>query len=219
MYRPFISWCSSSLRSIIAPPLCASCKSLIDSNFLLCDRCVARIQPIVSLPFQVTKTYTVSIFAITRYEEPIKSLIVAKSWSDIVASRVLGELAWQHTAIRHIPCDVVVPIPLHWTRYAYRGFNQAEEMGRIIAQRSNKPLVSLLKRIKRTPILAAFSAEKRSELTKEAFELTPQTGAYQGKHILLIDDVFTTGSTLRAAIKELKKIKPASISVLVACRR
>lgn len=207
-----------SFQHFIAPPLCAYCKSLMAERAPLCQRCLQRVNPIVSLRLELTKNYAVPVFAISFYQEPLKSLVVAKSWSDIVASSLLGELMWDMTNVKHAQFDCVVPVPLHWTRYAYRGYNQAEEMANVLSVKSGKPVIHMLARGKKTPILAAFSLQKRQEAVQDAFVLTRQAHEYTGKHLLVVDDVLTTGATLKSALRVLRKSKPASITVIVACR-
>lgn len=206
------------LQHLIAPPLCSYCKQFIPKPAPLCTACLKRVQPVVSLKLELTKTYSVPVFAISLYQEPLKSLVVAKSWSDIVASVQLGQLMWELTHVKHVSFDCIVPIPLHWTRYAYRGYNQAEEMAKVLSAQSGKPLEHLLSREKRTPILAQFSEQKRTTMVRDAFILNSCAQQYTGKHILIVDDVLTTGATLKSALRVLRTCKPASLTVIVACR-
>lgn len=207
------------LRSLIAPSLCAYCKIFIDKQLLFCIDCSDMIKPIASVNLPVTANYSINVLAISAYQEPLKSLILSKKFSNICASAVLGELIWQHTHIRHIPVDYFIPIPLHWTRYAHRGFNQADEIAKIVAKHNGKPVVVMLKRSKRTQFQYGLTSQDRNNNLKNAFELSvkrPQD--YYQKHLVIVDDLMTTGSTLREAAQELRKLKPASITALVACR-
>jgi ComF family protein len=206
------------LQHFIAPPQCAYCKRLMSERSPLCTLCLRRIKPIVSLRLELTKNYAVPVFAASFYQEPLKSLVVAKSWSDVVASSLLGELIWDLTNVQHAQFDCIVPVPLHWTRYAYRGYNQAEEIAKVLSKKSGKPVTHLLTRGKRTPILATFSLAKREEAVHDAFELAVNFDMYAGKHLLVVDDVLTTGATLKSALRVLRTLKPASITVAVACR-
>lgn len=206
---------------LIAPPYCMACKKFLSQRDVFCAECVRLIKPVISHDLKVTDALTVKVFAIGPYADPLKQLILSKSWSNSVASRQLGQLMWELTYIKNVPFDLIVPIPLHWKRFAWRGYNQSEEMAHELASKKNVPVVNLLKRTRHTPFQSVGSMEKRVENVKEAFLLKiPKElrADYVGKHILLIDDLLTTGATIRAAAKELNKLKPASITVIVAAR-
>jgi ComF family protein len=97
--------------------------------------------------------------------------------------------------------DVIVPIPLHWTRLFSRGYNQAAWLARAIATKLEKPYAPLtLLRKRATPSQNGLSFVGRARNVEGAF----RTGAdVAGKHILLVDDVYTTGATFNACTKAL----------------
>ena len=110
-------------------------------------------------------------------------------------------------------------MPLHWSRYARRGFNQAEEMARVMAHNKSIPMVKLVKRVKKTKFQAGLSAPQRQSNVQEAFELTEQNiERYRNKHLVLVDDLLTTGSTIKATARVLLQVKPSAITVVVAAR-
>lgn len=207
-------------RILICAPFCKTCKLfLLDTNELLCKDCLDSIEPIVTTTISLTPTKSMTIYAICEYKDPIKKLILAKGRSYLPASRQLGELMWRMTNISRLSFDCIVPIPLHWTRFAWRGYNQAEEIARVLSRLSGKPYRSLLKRNKRTLQQSFFSAKERGRNVEGAFCVYKKnTNAIRGKHILLVDDLLTTGSTVREAGKVLLALKPASITVVVGCR-
>jgi ComF family protein len=209
----------SALRNLIAPPLCAICKIFLSERSSVCPSCKDKIHPIVSTAIAVTATCPMTVLAVSAYQEPLKGLILSKSRSYIVGSNQLGHLVWELTNIRNMPCDYLVPIPLHWTRFAKRGYNQAEEMARVVSQYNGKPVANILKRVKRTQFQAALAHQERADNVAEAFELVASDmSIYKDKHLVLVDDLMTTGATLRVAARELMKLKPASITAVVACR-
>lgn len=209
---------SSLLRSFIFPFFCSYCRGFLEENQVLCDRCLARLRPIVSAPFRLTKKRTLSVFAISDYEYPLRSLVQAKQYGNRLASRQLGRLLWEHTPLSQIDFDIIVPIPLHWTRYAWRGFNQAQEMAQVVAQYSGKPMVPLLKRSQRTMLQAGLSRFERTENVHQVFSLSSSAHCYKGASVLFIDDVMTTGSTLFAASQALFSLRPQNLQAAVACR-
>ena len=112
----------------------------------------------------------------------------------------------------------IVPIPLHWTRYIARGYNQAFEIASVLALKSKKPVISCLRRVRKTEYQAVLSAEHRKKNIQMAFSVMKNPEYIEGKHILLVDDLMTTGATLQEATKILLKYKPKKISVVVAAR-
>jgi len=166
-----------------------------------------------------------TVFAVSAYQDPVKNLMLKKFSHDIVASKQLGTLMLNMTSVSDISIDYIIPIPLHWTRYARRGFNQAHEMARVVGRDMKKPVINFLKRNKRTGFQSKLSVEERQMNVKNAFAPAWRFKIFKrnrdilaGKDILLIDDLCTTGSTLKSAAKVLLEFKPKSITALVACR-
>lgn len=200
-------------RNLIAPPFCEWCKKWLEEPSIFCIECSNLIKPLVSTKILVTPTISMPVFAVSPYQELLKSLILAKIYSQRLASKQLGMLMWDLTTIRTLPFDYIVPIPLHWSRYAYRGYNQAEVIASIIAQKSGKPLVHLLRRNRRTVFQSKINVEHRFDNLYNAFDLANiDKERYKDKHLLLVDDLMTTGATLKNAAKKLLLLKPKNIS-------
>ncbi len=215
----FWKFIKKSCLDLHAPPLCAYCKIFLQERVIFCDRCLVLIKPITSSSLEINTTYTMKVFAASDYKDPIKSLILAKSSSNIVASKHLGNLIWDLTHVASLDFDYIIPVPLHWTRFAKRGFNQAEEMAKVLAEKSGKPMALVLQRAKRTPFQSKVLVQERIGNVADAFALkTLDRGLYAGKHLLIVDDLSTTGSTLKFAARELARLKPASITAVVAAR-
>jgi len=160
------------------------------------------------------------------FSEPLIALVhrlkFARSWE------VAGVLApFLYQAILRVseqtetPVDYLVPVPLHWRRRAWRGFNQAEELaretGRLSGWRVRKPL----KRVRMTGAQAKIAEPTvRAENVKGAF-VCRMDGTLAKKHVWLVDDVTTTGATLHAAALAIRKLpremQPASINAAVIC--
>ena len=206
------------LQQLFFPSFCSYCREFLSQDTILCVGCLGRIKPIVTYPLQITKNYEVPVFSIGSYKEPLRSLIRAKHYRHQKTSHELGKLLWDMTNLKHQKFDIIVPIPLHWTRYAWRWFNQSEEIAKVLSQESNKPIVKLLTRTKKTRFQMGLSRQERIQNIQDVFSLSLDAQLYKNKHILLIDDVLTTGATLKAAVKVLRKQSPASISIAVVAR-
>lgn len=209
------------ISDFIFPNICFYCRDFVDTKQTLCDGCLETVCAIVSKTVYVTPKYPVKVFAISDYKDPIRSLILSKGYSDIVTSRRLGELIWDMTNIRNVDFDFIIPIPLHWSRFATRGFNQAQAIASVISKKSGKKMIKILKRKKMTKRQSGLTSKKRLENLTDAFSLCVKgddCSAYKGKSLLIVDDLMTTGSTIKVAAKKLIALKPKSISAAVACR-
>ncbi|XXJ20847.1 ComF family protein [Desulfovibrio caledoniensis] len=133
-------------------------------------------------------------------------------------NRLLAELAvTAFTARRGRVPDAVVPVPLHERRLVWRGFNQSLEMARGLARRTDRPLlVHGLRRTRNTPPQSRFGLKERRANIKGAFAADP--ALVRGRRLLLVDDVYTTGSTLRECALTLERAGCAGVDVLVLAR-
>ena len=117
--------------------------------------------------------------------------------------------------------DALTPVPLHWRRQWQRGFNQSESLAREIARRCGIPLVKVLRRVRPTETQAGLSNADRRRNVVAAFRCRGRAsrgGQVQGKRILLIDDVMTTGSTAAACALALKGAGAARVALLTVAR-
>jgi len=117
--------------------------------------------------------------------------------------------------------DVVTPVPLHWRRQWQRGFNQSELLAREIARRCGIPLRKVLRRARPTAAQASLSNADRRHNVAAAFVCRGSAfGRHQvaRKHILLIDDVMTTGSTAASCTLALKRGGAARVTLLTIAR-
>lgn len=102
---------------------------------------------------------------------------------------------------------IIVPIPLHWQRHSWRGFNQSEEIAKLLAGETGWEVKSLLKRKRSTKQQVGLEEKQRKENVKNAFEINSGHQSLPTNHqsLILLDDVWTSGSTMREAVKVLKK--------------
>lgn len=109
--------------------------------------------------------------------------------------------------------DLLVPVPLHWRRRLQRGYNQSELLCRGIAEVLGRPVNSRsLRRHRYTHQQSLQSSLDREENVKDAFCIR-HPEKLEGHHILLVDDVLTTGATLGSCGEALKSVKNLKISV------
>ncbi|TSC90265.1 MAG: amidophosphoribosyltransferase [Microgenomates group bacterium Gr01-1014_5] len=101
---------------------------------------------------------------------------------------------------------VLVPIPLHWTRNNWRGFNHVEEVGKILAQLMGWQMTNLLVRSKMAKQQVGLKGKERKENVQNVFTLISNSPISNLSTIVLFDDVWTTGATMLEAVKVLKKV-------------
>ena len=209
--------------NIIFPSLCNSCECFIDFEEIFCDDCSRNINPIVSHHIQVTKKYSMTIHALSEYKDPLKPLVLKKFYSDRLGSIQIAKLICEKTCIKNLEFDYIIPVPLHWTRYAKRGFNQSYEIAKELSKNLNIPILDILKRVKITKYQSGLDSKKRQENVSEAFAIKSKCrdslrDLIVNKSLLFVDDLFTTGSTLKNSSKPLLKFNPSKISAVVGCR-
>jgi competence protein ComFC len=204
--------------NFLVPAFCVHCRQFLDERQGLCESCRNNIKPIVSSYIPVTASRTMTVYSIGKYEEPLTSLVTSKFTSSRVTSSIAGKLTWELSGISKLDFDYIVPVPLHWRRFAKRGYNQAAEMAYAIGACSGKPVADLLVRQRNTPFQFQLMHKARKENLDNAIILARNPIDLTNKHILLVDDLMTTGTTLKACAQALSALQPAHITAVVVCR-
>lgn len=223
------SW-KDALLHIILPNQCMFCGVPIQWNEVLCEACETKM-PWTDL----------SRCLICEQElcccDPVKngfSWLVAPFYYDLGVDKAVRDLKFNSNLLNarklafhmadclrktglHRSVDCIIPVPLYESDYRNRGYNQAEELSKWIGRLLKLPLCGTLEKIRKTPKQHTLSAQERNQNLRGAFRVArPQEIC--GKRILLIDDVFTTGSTVRECSLKLKKAGARSIICLTAAR-
>ena len=159
-----------------------------------------------------------ALTAIAHYEGVMKTLIHKFKYArQKFLFRILNDFVITHKKLKEIvpDIDVVVPVPLHWLKKMNRGFNQSELLSLGIQRYFSKPMSSNnLCRIKNTESQTHLSKSQRQVNIHNAF-FVKCPRSFQGKKILLVDDVLTTGVTASECSKKLKESGARSVHLLV----
>lgn len=233
----------AALLDILFPPLCHVCRAPLENpaELHLCATCRDRIVvigsprcPVCGLPFTTengidhpcgtclgTTRPFVEARAAARFEGPLQELIHRfKYGKKVHLSRPLGLLTATVLDPLHsaTPVDYIVPVPLHRKRLRERGFNQSQLIGRVLAKRWHIPLaLNNLRRIRWTEPQTGLSAAERVRNIHGAFAVA-KPKKFKDKSLLLVDDVYTTGSTIGECAKTLRRAGAREVRVVTVAR-
>lgn len=213
----------SALFPALFPATCLGCTRLIrrddrDRALALCSHCAPEHLELESTP---GPDGVVAPFA---YRGPLARAVLALKFGGALAlagplGRLLAVQPWLD-----LGWDAMVPVPLHWRRRCVRGFDQAEELARWVAwhrREAGKPSPTLtlrvLRRVRATSPQTDLDAHARSANVAGAFRVR-RGAALAGRRVLLIDDVTTTGATLRACTLALQHAGAAEVGALALLR-
>ncbi len=225
----------SALLDLLLPPRCHICRTVIDRSGALhiCNDCYSRLpfisSPVCSIcgvPFSgvgndhpcgsclTDPPHYSAARAALAYEGSCRDLIHAFKYSGRShLRRPLGLLTAQQLAFYAAQCapDILLPVPLHKKRLRMRGFNQAVLLGEVLSSAWHIPLLrQALIRTRWTTPQVELDRNNRLHNLKGAFSVT-NPAAIAGKRVLLVDDVVTTGSTLRECAGTLLKAGAADV--------
>lgn len=114
--------------------------------------------------------------------------------------------------------DIIIPVPLHPKRMRERGYNQSEYIARGIHSVTGIPLdLTHVARVRHTPKQALQTGDERRHNVTDAFEVNHPEQLYR-KHILVVDDLVTTGETMKACLRAMKRIRGATFTVFALCK-
>ncbi|MBF0213880.1 MAG: ComF family protein [Magnetococcales bacterium] len=226
------------LLDFLFPPLCPLCHTRVSQEHHLCPSCLEALPPqpenhCLRCGGQTDRpepsciqcrenpwTADASYFVFP-YQGAVVELILGLKFADRSEySVLLGRLIWERlgAAIRWESPELVLPMPLHPWRLIGRRYNQSALLARELARRLDRPLATnLLFRHKRTQPQTRLNAQARRHNVQGAFRVREEQGV-KGRSLLLVDDVMTTGATIRAASAVLKQAGAARVIILCVAR-
>jgi ComF family protein len=158
-----------------------------------------------------------SAYSFGSYDDALRKLIHIFKYGKVESlAEPLGRFLLQSLPMDQM-FDLVIAMPMHWRKRWERGFNQAELLAAPVAKRYGVKLASNLRRRRYTKPQAGLSEAQRRENLRNCFCVS-RPGELTGKRVLLIDDVFTTGATLRAAAAALKEAGASYVCALTLAR-
>jgi ComF family protein len=229
------------IADLVLPPACPVCRVRLGSPAGLCADCWRKVRFLerpwcerlgTPLPLDlgpgILSAAAVAdppVYARARsavsYEGPVPDLVQALKYGDRTdLAPMLG--AWMARAAHELvaDADLLLPVPLHWTRLARRRFNQAAMLSREVGRLTGLPVATdILLRARRTPPQVGLGRDGRIRNMHGAFVVPAgRIAALAGRRPILVDDVLTTGATLEAAARTLLSAGAIAVDVLTLAR-
>ena len=193
--------------------LCKSCEDKLPTISKACDKCGREIYDDGKFCFDCKEGGFAfdKVYSCLNYEGYITKLVynlkygggkyLAKYMARIIADKIISE---------NISFDIITFVPLNEKREKERGFNQAKIIAEEVSQLLDREIRDVLSRVRNTPFQASLNREERLNNLKDAFKVIDKSRV-KDKNILIIDDIFTTGTTINECSKTLKKTGAKSV--------
>ena len=231
----------TALGTLCFPPHCAACRIATEPGIHICTGCAGGATRIeapfcecCSQPFDgaITQQFTCSncagrevhfqcAVAAYRSTGVVRDFIHAFKYErQFHLRRPLADWlarALDDPRIASRPFDALVPVPLHHIRFREREFNQAAELASLVSRRCGIPVWNALGRTRYTSTQTKLNRAERMENLRGAFRVR-QTARVKNRHIVLVDDVFTTGSTVEECSRVLLRAGASSVRVITVAR-
>ena len=226
---------------LLFPPVCAGCRRYVSQPGVLCGQCWPKLRllerpwcPVMGTPF--SHEMGEGFLSAEAIADPprFQRARAAVAYTGVARQMVQGlkyqdrtDLApwmarWMMRAGAELvaDADVVAPVPLHRRRFFQRQFNQSAELARAVSSLGGLPFApAAVRRVKLTRQQVGLERKEREENVRAAFRVPAEAEIeIAGRRVLLVDDVYTTGATVRAVAKALEKGGAGAVDVLTFAR-
>ena len=206
-----------ALKYFLFPPRCPNCREMVDERYQLCAACKEKI---LRVDFYDRKLVPLDkILRVTKYRDGSRDLLRKLKFDNNLnvlppLKKILDDISERKEILQLLSgVDFSVPVPLHQGRFKERGFNQTEKIFGDWLAKKNLPLRNFLIRTQPTPRLYKLGKAEREKILSGVFAPTEKINL-RGKNILIVDDIFTTGTTCRECAKVSKSLGAEKIFVM-----
>jgi ComF family protein len=219
--------CGDDLEPGIAGPLCTEHRlAIVPIEEPFCDRCGKKmfarsVEDLLCDACRQAEPHFDRAFSATLYNDVMRPFVHRYKYDMrhyLHAPLAHWMIEFMHRYIDVESLDAIVPVPLHWRRFQYRGFNQATAVARPIAREFPLPIITrVLRRWRHTLPQVHLDPDERVENIRDAFRVR-RAERIEGKRLLLVDDVYTTGATMNECARVLKDAGAASVIAFTLTR-
>ena len=240
-FKTAVVQCFGAVQDVLFPATCAGCRRHVAQPGTLCAACWPKLRFLerpwcavmgTPFPYEMGAGF-LSAEAIARpppfdrlrsaavYEGVAGRMVQALKYSDRTDLAPWMARWMLRAGAEFLPdADLILPVPLHRLRFWTRRFNQSAELARPLAKLAGIPFEPLgVERVKPTRRQVGLKLEERQRNVRAAFRVPPDMkGKIAGKRIVVVDDVYTTGATVGAVARILKRANAAQVDVLTFAR-
>jgi len=210
------------LLNLVFPNVCGFCDEINKNN--LCQTCETKLQihkkgRIIT----VFNKYFDELLYLYNYEGVVRNAIIKYKFNEkayIYKTFALEMLKCERVYTKLLLCDIILPVPIHKDKKIERGYNQSELICRFLAKKTNKEYNNkILLKYKSNLTQSELNKSQREKNVLGVYKINPKYLQYiYSKNVVLIDDIYTTGSTVNECSKVLKRAGVNKITVLTIAK-
>lgn len=229
--KRIVSEAMAPLIDLVFPPRCAACGDLIGQQSGLCQTCWSGLEFPEAIPSKETeqgRNHATDangglglryVYAATFYNDVSKKIVLPyKHGGRISLASLMARM--MAASIPDTAGTILIPVPLHRWRLWRRGYNQAALLAQALDKfGKGRPMIDAMVRSRATPPLGGRGRAERAQLLHRAVAVNPRRAEeLRGADILIVDDVITSGATVKACAEALSLVEPRSISCVCFAR-
>ncbi len=202
-----------NILNLIFPPKCGMCGK-IEKGYI-CERCYREIEPYL---YQKVEN---NIFYLLHYKDMIRNKMIDYKFND---KSYLHNIFYEIFVKSKIGCefiksyDIIIPVPMYWRKKAQRGYNQSELIARDLSKHFRIPInIKILIKQKNTPMQSSLGKKERTKNVQNVYIINNME-KIKNKNILLVDDIYTTGATVRECKKMLQLAGAEKVGTVIIAK-